>query len=180
MALSAGTRLGPYEILAPLGAGGMGEVYLAFDSRLRRDVALKVLPGGGDEAASVRLIREARLASTLSHPNICTVFEAGEIDGRAFIAMERVAGQALSAIVQAAPLPVERAIRIGTQIADGLTHAHAQGIVHRDLKSANVFVSADGGFGRMVLERAEYSADRHLHRARGLNTFEHDQAALFE
>ena len=123
----------------------MGEVYLAFDSRLQRDVALKVLPGDGDESASVRLIREARLASALSHQNVCIVFEAGEIGGQPFIAMERVAGETLSDVIHGAPLPIDRVIRIGTQIADGLAHAHAQGIVHRDLKSANVVVSANGG-----------------------------------
>jgi serine/threonine protein kinase len=105
-----------------------------------------VLPGrSGDEAAaSTRLLREARLASTLSHYNICTVFEAGEIGGQAFIAMERVAGQPLSAVVHGERLSVDRVIRLGTQMADGLAHAHAQGVIHRDLKSANVFVGPDG------------------------------------
>jgi serine/threonine protein kinase len=142
--LEEGASFGPYHIRKQLGAGGMGEVYLAFDSRLQRDVALKVLVAEGDEAASVRLIREARLASTLSHHNICTVFEAGQIDGQAFIAMERVVGRTLSAVVEAGPLSTDRTIRLGMQIADGLGHAHAQGIVHRDLKSANVVVSPDG------------------------------------
>ncbi|MBI3401839.1 MAG: protein kinase [Acidobacteria bacterium] len=141
--LQEGASFGPYHVRHRLGAGGMGEVYLAFDSRLQRDVALKVLTTGGADAAS-RLIREARLASTLGHPNICTVFEAGEIDGQAFIAMEHVAGQPLSHLVRRERLSVDRVIRLGVQMADGLAHAHAQGVVHRDFKSSNVIVGADG------------------------------------
>jgi TolB-like protein/cytochrome c-type biogenesis protein CcmH/NrfG len=143
--LREGQTFGPYLIRQRLGAGGMGEVYLAFDSRLRRDVALKVLPV---ETATVPpvgdLIREARLASALSHQNICTVFEAGEIDGLGFIAMERVEGQPLSEVLKQGPLASERVLRIGAQMAAGLAHAHAQGVVHCDLKSANVFVGPDG------------------------------------
>jgi serine/threonine-protein kinase len=141
--LTPGTRLGPYEVIAPLGAGGMGEVYLAFDSRLQREVALKVLTAGGGDAAT-RLIREARVASALGHPNICTVFEASEIDGQAFIAMERVSGRSLSDLVRSERLLADRVIRLGAQMADALAHAHAQGVVHRDFKSGNVMVGADG------------------------------------
>src|SRR4051794_10374731 len=121
----------------------MGEAYLAFDSRLRRDVALKVLTAGGGDAAT-RLIREARLASALGHPNICTVFEAGEIDGQAFIAMERVRGRPLSDLIRSERLLADRVIRLGVQMADALAHAHALEVVHRDFKSANVMVGADG------------------------------------
>jgi serine/threonine-protein kinase len=141
--LQEGASFGPYHVRHRLGAGGMGEVYLAFDTRLQRDVALKVLTAGGADSAS-RLIHEARLASTLGHPNICTVFEAGEIDGQAFIAMERVTGQALSALVRRERLSADRVIRLGVQMADGLAHAHAHGVVHRDFKSGNVIVGADG------------------------------------
>jgi eukaryotic-like serine/threonine-protein kinase len=141
--LTAGSAFGPYLVRERLGAGGMGEVYLAFDNRLQRDVALKVLTDGGADAAS-RLIREARLASTLGHPNICTVFEAGEIDGQPFIAMERVAGEPLSDIVRRERLAADRVMRLGAQMAEGLAHAHAHGVVHRDFKSSNVMVAADG------------------------------------
>ena len=143
MALSSGQRLGPYEIRAPLGAGGMGEVYLAYDTRLQRDVALKVLTGSGADAAA-RLTREARLASKLTHPGICTIFEAGEIDGRAFIAMERVAGEPLSELVGRGRLSPDRVIRLGAQMAEALAHAHTHGVVHRDFKSANVIIGPDG------------------------------------
>jgi eukaryotic-like serine/threonine-protein kinase len=141
--IQAGATFGPYLVRHRLGAGGMGEVYLAFDSRLQRDVALKVLTAGGADAET-RLIREARLASALGHPNICTVFEAGEIDGQAFIAMERVAGQPLSDLIRSERLSSGRVIRLGVQMADGLAHAHAQGVVHRDFKSGNVIVGQDG------------------------------------
>ena len=145
MPLAAGSRLGPYAIVSALGAGGMGEVYLAIDTRLEREVALKLLAAPDTtQAAGANLIREARLASTLSHPNVCTVFEAGEIDGRTFIAMERVDGRSLSAIIRDGPLPADRAIRLGSQIADGLAHAHQRGVVHRDLKPANILVTSDG------------------------------------
>src|SRR5437764_6729454 len=117
--LTEGASFGPYLVRHRLGAGGMGEVYLAFDSRLRRDVALKVLPPDrpDEENASARLIREARMASTLNHPNICTVFEAGVVDGRAFIAMERVEGEPLSAVIARGPMPCDRALRLGAQMA---------------------------------------------------------------
>jgi len=145
MPLETGDRLGPYTIVSPLGAGGMGEVYLAIDTRLERQVALKILPASGaNHELGANAIREARLASTLAHPNVCTVFEAGEIDGRPFIAMERVDGQSLAAIIRDGPLPQDRAVRLGSQIADGLAHAHERGIVHRDLKPANVIVTPDG------------------------------------
>jgi TolB-like protein/Tfp pilus assembly protein PilF len=162
--LQEGLSFGPYRVRHRLGAGAMGEVYLAFDARLQRDVALKVLSAKGDDhdAASQRLIGEARLASTLSHPNICTVFEAGEIDGRPFIAMERVDGDPLSAIIQRKTLSTERVLRIGALIADGLAHAHAHGVVHRDLKSSNVLVAPNGsvkildfGLATRVVESGE-------------------------
>jgi len=141
-----GARIGPYEILAAIGAGGMGEVYRARDSRLERDVALKVLPAAavGDETARARLVREARLASKLNHPHICTIYEVGETDGQTHIAMELVEGQTLAARLRGGALPVEQVLRVGQQLAGALAHAHARGVVHRDFKSANVVVTPDG------------------------------------
>jgi TolB-like protein/Tfp pilus assembly protein PilF len=141
-----GTLLGPYAVVAPLGEGGMGEVYRARDTRLDRELALKVLPIGiaGDKVARDRLMREARIASRLNHPNICVVHDVGEADGRVYVAMELVPGRPLSALIPADGLPVEQAVRYAIQVADGLAHAHAQGVVHRDLKSANIVVSPDG------------------------------------
>src|SRR5512139_690691 len=146
MALAPQTRVGPFEVLSLLGAGGMGEVYRARDTRLGREVALKVLPSAtlADDAARARLLREARLASQLNHPHICTIHEVGEADGQAFIAMELVEGQPLSARLAEGPLPAGEVLRIGQQLADALAHAHARGIVHRDLKSANVVLTPEG------------------------------------
>jgi TRAP transporter TAXI family solute receptor len=143
MTLARGTRLGPYVIESPIGAGGMGEVYKAHDPTLQRTVAIKVL-AKQDEDASARLLQEARAASALNHPHICTIYEVGEHEGQAFIVMEHVEGQSLSALVPADGLPPESVIRYGTQIADALAHAHERGIVHRDLKSANVVITPEG------------------------------------
>jgi serine/threonine protein kinase len=144
MSLTAGTRIGHYSILSAIGAGGMGEVYLAEDARLRRRVALKVLPAHltMDEAAGKRLLREARAAATLEHPNICTVYEVGEADGRGFIAMQYVEGNNLADRLKQAPLELQAAIAIGRQIADAVAEAHGRGIVHRDIKPQNVMLSA--------------------------------------
>jgi len=148
-----GQFLSHYRVIAPLGAGGMGVVYRAHDEQLDRDVALKVLPADalGDEAARVRLVREARLASKLNHPNICTIHEVGEAAPSAgsgqvvsFIAMELIEGQTLSARLAAGALPVAEAARYGQQLADALAHAHERGVVHRDLKSANVVITPEG------------------------------------
>ncbi len=141
--LTPGTRLGTYEIQAPLGEGGMGAVYQAHDPTLQRTVAIKVLTMQ-DEDASARLLQEARAASALDHPNICTVYEVGEHEGQSFIAMAYVAGKPLSALIPADGLPPESVIRYGTQIADALAHAHERGIVHRDLKSQNVVITPEG------------------------------------
>jgi serine/threonine-protein kinase len=144
--LTAGRRLGPYEITAPIGAGGMGDVWRARDTRLERDVALKVLPAEAlaDETARARLVREARLASKLNHPHICTIHEVGEAEGQTYIAMELVEGQPLDARVAAGLLPVDEVVRYGRQLAAALAHAHGRGVVHRDLKSANVVVTPEG------------------------------------
>jgi eukaryotic-like serine/threonine-protein kinase len=146
MSLSPGARLGPYEILAPLGAGGMGEVYRARDTRLGRAVAIKVLPGefSGDPARLQRFRNEARAASALSHPNIVTIHEIGESDSTSFIVMELVEGKSLRELLAAGPLAPRKALGIAAQIADGLARAHAAGIIHRDLKPENVIVTPDG------------------------------------
>jgi TolB-like protein/Flp pilus assembly protein TadD len=143
--MQAGDRLGPYEIVSRLGAGGMGEVWRARDTRLEREVALKVLPAEtmADPTARARLLREARLASQLNHPNICTVHEVGETDGRAYIAMELVEGRPLAALIADGGLPSEQALRIGQQLADALAHAHERSVVHRDLKSGNVVITPE-------------------------------------
>ncbi len=143
MPLSPGTKIGTYEIQAPLGEGGMGAVYQAHDPTLQRTVAIKVL-AKQDADASARLLQEARAASALNHPHICTIHEVGEHEGQAFIVMEHVEGKPLSALIPADGLPPESVIRYGTQIADALAHAHERGIVHRDLKSANVVITPDG------------------------------------
>ena len=159
-----GETLGQYRIESRLGSGGMGVVYKAHDERLHRLVALKLIGGEGrgstpDERA--RLLDEARAASHLTHPHICTVYEVGELDGRVFIAMEFVEGQPLSQLVPADGLPAETVVRYGEQIAAALAHAHERGVIHRDLKSANVAVGAGGsakildfGLARRTMTRA--------------------------
>ena len=143
MPIVPGTKIGNYEIQAPLGEGGMGAVYKAHDPTLQRTVAIKVLAKQDDDA-STRLLQEARAASALNHPHICTIHEVGQHEGRAFIVMEHVEGKPLSALIPADGLPPESVIRYGTQIADALAHAHERGIVHRDLKSANVVITPEG------------------------------------
>ncbi len=146
MTLSAGTKLGPYEILAPIGAGGMGEVYRAKDSRLGREVAIKVLPASFSQDASrlQRFEQEARAASALNHPNIVTVHDIGTSNGTSYMAMELVDGASLRQLLASGPLPEKKMLEVAVQIADGLGKAHSAGIVHRDLKPENVMVSKDG------------------------------------
>ncbi|MBK5293982.1 MAG: protein kinase [Acidobacteriia bacterium] len=141
-----GRTLDHYRILEQLGAGGMGIVYRARDEKLKRDVALKVLPSGtlADEGARKRFRREALALSQLNHPNICTIYEIGETDGQTYIVMEYVEGKPLSASIPSGGLAIEIAIRHGAQIADALSHAHEQGLLHRDLKSSNVMVTRQG------------------------------------
>lgn len=141
-----GQIIGQYRIAALMGAGGMGEVYRARDTSLERDVAIKILPveAVSDSTAKARLLREARTASQLNHPNICTIYEVGEADGQDFIAMELVSGQALSIKLLAGPLAAGVVLHYGVQMADALAHAHLNKVVDRDLKSANVMVTSEG------------------------------------
>jgi len=145
MALGAGERLGPYEILAPLGKGGMGEVYKARDTRLHREVAVKVLPHPfASEAVRDRFQREARAASALNHPNICAVYDVGEAEGHPFLVMELLKGKTLREHIGGKPLDISTALALSIQVADALDAAYAKGIVHRDIKPANIFVTARG------------------------------------
>jgi Tol biopolymer transport system component len=146
MTLAAGARLGPYEIIAPIGAGGMGEVYRAKDTRLDREVAVKVLPEhlSGSEELRSRFEREARAISGLSHPHICTLHDVGREGDTDFLVMELLEGQSLAERLQKGALPTEQVLRYGMQIADALEKAHGAGIVHRDLKPGNVFLTDRG------------------------------------
>jgi tetratricopeptide (TPR) repeat protein len=141
-----GRTLGPYEILEQIGAGGMGVVYKALDNQLGRHVAIKVVSDSSlpDPQAQTRLMREARTASALNHPNICTVFTAGAEGNLTYIAMELIHGQPLTSIVANTGLPADAVIQYGVQIASALAHAHAQGVIHRDLKGANIMVDSSG------------------------------------
>jgi serine/threonine protein kinase len=144
--LPPGSVLGAYRIEALIGAGGMGEVYRARDERLGRDVAIKILSGpvAGDPALKPRLEIEARALATLSHPNICSVFDVGREGDLAYIVMEYLEGTRLSDLGRGAGLPLEKVLSCGIQIAEALAHAHAHGIVHRDMKGANVIVTPTG------------------------------------
>jgi eukaryotic-like serine/threonine-protein kinase len=146
MPLQAGSRLGPFEVLTPVGTGAMGEVYRARDGRLGRDVAVKVLPLqlSQDRDSLRRFEQEARAASALNHPNLVTVYDIGSFNGTSYIAMELVDGTTLRALLNDGALPLSRALAIGAQIADGLAAAHPKGLVHRDLKPQNLMVSRDG------------------------------------
>jgi serine/threonine protein kinase len=146
MALMQGARLGPYEVLGPIGAGGMGEVFRARDTRLGRDVAIKVLPAEqlSDPVRRARFIQEARAASALNHPHIVTIYEIESAEGVDFIVMELVPGKTLDALIPRAGMRLGDALRIAIPLADALAAAHAAGIVHRDLKPANVMVTPEG------------------------------------
>ena len=145
-ALTPGRRLGRYEILSPLGAGGMGEVYRARDSKLKRDVAVKVLPGyvSGDPEFLARFEREASAVAALSHPNILSIFDFGNEDGVAFAVMELLEGNTLREMLAAGPISQRKAADYAQQVARGLWAAHERGVVHRDLKPENLFVTRDG------------------------------------
>jgi eukaryotic-like serine/threonine-protein kinase len=157
--LANGTTLGPYRIEAPLGAGGMGEVYKAIDGRLERTVAIKVLPGhvASDLESRQRFEREAKTIASLSHPHICPLFDVGEQDGIHFLVMEYLEGETLAHRLKSGPLPLPHALRHATEIADALDKAHRRGVVHRDLKPANIMMTAAGAklldFGLAKLAR---------------------------
>jgi serine/threonine protein kinase/tetratricopeptide (TPR) repeat protein len=140
-----GTEFGKYRIVRRIGAGGMGEIYRAHDTQLDRDVALKILPTAYLPSidASRRLLEEARSASALNHPNICVIYEAGDIDGRVFIAMEYIEGHELRDAIRPEGLPLETVVDYGVQMADAMVHAHTQGIVHRDLKASNIMITSE-------------------------------------
>ena len=146
LAVLRGTRLGPYEVLDLIGAGGMGEVYRARDTRLGREVAIKVLheAAAGDTDQLERFEREARAAAALNHPNIATIYEIGDHEGTRFISMELVEGRTLKERLKEGPLPLEELLDLATQIARGLAKAHGAGIVHRDLKPGNLMVTSEG------------------------------------
>ena len=146
MSLGPGARLGPYEVLAPVGAGGMGEVYRAHDGRLGRDVAIKVLPAAfsADPERLHRLEQEARAAAALNHPNILAVHDIGTHDGSPYIVSELLEGATLRERLNGVALPVRKAVEYAVQIAHGLAAAHEKGITHRDLKPENIFVTTDG------------------------------------
>jgi eukaryotic-like serine/threonine-protein kinase len=146
MALTSGTKLGPYEIQSPLGAGGMGEVYRARDTRLDRTVAIKILPSHLSEnpEAKQRFDREARTISSLTHPNICTLYDVGHQNGLDYLVMEYLEGETLADRLRRGPLPVDQVLKHGIEICDGLEKAHRNGVVHRDLKPGNIMLTKTG------------------------------------
>lgn len=171
MALISGIRLGPYEIQAPLGAGGMGEVYCARDTRLNRDVALKILPPSlaRDPERLRRFEQESRAVAALNHPSILAIFDVGQSDGSPFLVTELLQGESLRDLLDRGPLPQRKVIHYGVQIADGLAAAHEKGVVHRDLKPENLFITRDGrakildfGLAKVVASPEALAADPDL------------------
>ncbi|MDT8071199.1 MAG: protein kinase, partial [Terriglobia bacterium] len=146
MGLSAGTRLGPYEIVSPLGAGGMGEVYCARDTRLDRTVAVKVLPSNLSDNPDLkqRFEREAKVISSLNHPHVCTLFDVGEHEGIVYLVMEHLEGETLADRLIRGPLKINEALELASDIAEALDKAHHAGIIHRDLKPANIMLTRSG------------------------------------
>jgi len=164
-----GQMLGPYRVLEKLGEGGMGEVYKARDTRLDRSVAIKVLPAhvSADPERRARFEREAKAIAGLTHPHICTLYDVGEHDGSTFLVMEHLTGETLAERLQKGPLPLEQALTVATEIADALSAAHRQGVVHRDLKPGNVMLTKAGAklldFGLAKLKgHGEQPAAAHL------------------
>src|SRR5438046_1655613 len=174
MTIAAGTKLGRYEIRAQLGAGGMGEVYLAEDLKLLRQIALKVLSAEfcQDEQRSARFLREAQAASALNHPNICTIYEINDDHSPPFIVMEHVEGETLAEKIKAGNLEIAEILRLALQLAGALSDAHAHGIVHRDIKPANIIVTHRGqvkildfGIAKRVVTESEAETRQDLSRA---------------
>jgi tetratricopeptide (TPR) repeat protein len=177
VSLAPGVRLGAYEILSLIGAGGMGEVYRARDTRLGRAVAIKVLPAAvsEDESSRQRLFREARAISSLDHPNVCALYDVGHESGIDYLVMQYLEGETLAALLRKGALPVESALRYASEIGDALVAAHARGIVHRDLKPANVMITSAGArlldFGLAVPQRyADPESATHLAVEEGAQT----------
>src|SRR5512139_2567979 len=169
MSLEPATRLGPFEIVGVLGSGGMGEVYKARDTRLDRTVAIKVLPAyaSADPERRARFEREAKTIAGLNHPNICTLHDVGEHEGSTFLVMEHLTGETLAQRLEKGPLPLEQALGVATEIADALSAAHRQGVIHRDLKPGNVMLTKAGAklldFGLAKLKgHGEQPAAAHL------------------
>src|SRR5438309_3535411 len=146
MAIASGTKIGPYEVLAPLGAGGMGEVYRARDTRLGRDVAIKILPKemSADPIRKQRFDREAKTISSLNHPHICVLHDVGSQDGVDYLVMECMEGETLEKRLEKGPLVLEQVLKYGAQIADALDKAHRGGVIHRDLKPGNIMLTPTG------------------------------------
>src|SRR5271169_2998590 len=168
MSLTAGTKLGPYEIQSPIGAGGMGEVYRARDTRLNRDVAIKILPASftADPDRLQRFAQESRAAAALNHPNILSIFDIGEDRGAPYVVSELLEGETLRDRLRNGPLASRKAIDYAQQIARGLDAAHEKGIVHRDLKPENLFITNDGrakildfGLAKITRPEADSSGD---------------------
>src|SRR5436853_4546941 len=157
-----------YKIISQLGAGGMGEVYLAEDTQLGRRVAIKLLPPElvADERANKRLVKEAHAAATLDHPNICSIYEVGEADGHSFIAMQYIEGETLDSRIKRTPLELKESLTIAAQIADALAEAHSHGIIHRDIKPGNIMITKRGqakvmdfGLARVIAPAVESEAE---------------------
>ena len=170
MALSSGSRLGPYDILSPLGAGGFGEVYKARDTRLDRTVAIKILPSA-DPELKARFEREAKAIAALTHPHICTLYDVGHQDGTDYLVMEYLEGETLDKKIARGSIKVDEALKIAIEIAEALDKAHRAGIVHRDLKPANVMLSKSGvkllDFGLAKLRCASCCSCRTQHGGDG-------------
>src|SRR5947209_14123516 len=144
MIVSSGTRLGSYEVLAPIGKGGMGEVWKALDTKLGRDVALKILPAAfaSDPDRMARFEREARVLASLDHPNIAAIYGLEESDGVRALVLALINGPTLAESIAQGPIPLEEAIHVARQIADAVEYAHERGVIHRDLKPANIKLTA--------------------------------------
>src|SRR5262245_17776068 len=161
VSIAAGTKLGPYEVVAQIGAGGMGEVYRARDTKLKRDVAVKMLTQefARDAGHVLRFNREAELLASLNHPNLAAIYSVGEYEGQPFIVMELLEGQTLKATIESGRIPYPKVLDLAIQISDALQSAHSRGVVHRDIKPANIHITPAGqtkihdfGIAKLVVE----------------------------